>query len=57
MLTPIVSYINRDLDGNAMKMDGYQLGLGYTYLGLKGWQFSANAPGRPPEERSLQPDL
>lgn len=45
VLTPIVSYINRDLDGNAMKMDGYQLGLGYTYLGLQGWQFGANALG------------
>lgn len=45
ILTPTLSYIDRDLDGNAMKMDGYQADLGYSYLGLQGWQFGADAFG------------
>lgn len=45
VLTPTLSYIDRNLDGNAMKMDGYQADLGYRYLGLEGWVFGADAFG------------
>ena len=31
MLRPSAAYIDRDLDGDAMTQDGYELGLSYAY--------------------------
>ena len=30
-LRPIIGYVDRDLDGDAMSQDGFTIGLGYTY--------------------------
>lgn len=42
IVIPTVSYINRDLDGDAMAMDGYQLELNYAYTGFDHWEMVTN---------------
>ncbi|MFI8481068.1 DUF2860 family protein [Pseudomonas sp. NPDC078700] len=42
IVIPTLSYINRDLDGDAMAMDGYQLELNYAYTGFDRWELVTN---------------
>ncbi len=42
ILIPTLSYVNHDLDGDAMSQDGYQFQLNYAYLGLQNWELVAN---------------
>ena len=42
LITPSLSYVNRNLDGGAMAMDGMQFDLSYAYLGLQGWELGAH---------------
>lgn len=41
-ITPSISHIDHDLDGDAMAMDGYQAELNYAYTGLQDWEFVVN---------------
>ncbi|MGH8347558.1 MAG: DUF2860 family protein, partial [Pseudomonas sp.] len=42
ILIPTVSYVNQDLDGDAMAMKGAQFELNYAYLGLQDWELVTN---------------
>lgn len=42
VITPSITYIDYDLDGDAMAMDGYQAQLSYAYSGIQNWEFVAN---------------
>jgi hypothetical protein len=42
VVTPSLSHIDYDLDGDAMAMDGYQAELNYAYTGLQSWEFMVN---------------
>lgn len=42
VLIPTLSYVDHDLDGEAMAMDGYQFELNYAYLGMRNWEFIVN---------------
>lgn len=55
VVEPRLSYIDHDLDGGAMAMDGYQLELGYSYLGMPGWEFSASLLGGSLESDDTNP--
>lgn len=37
------SYVNADLDGDAMAMDGYSMQFDYRYTGMEHWALSASA--------------
>lgn len=45
LVTPTLSYVDRDLDGGAMAMKGYQAELAYAYLGLQDWELAADVFG------------
>lgn len=42
ILTPSLSHVDHDLDGDAMAMDGYQAELNYAYTGLQDWELVVN---------------
>lgn len=42
LIIPTLSYVNHDLDGGAMAMQGSQFELNYAYLGLQDWELVAS---------------
>lgn len=42
LITPSISAVEHDLDGDAMAMDGYQAELNYAYTGSENWEFVVN---------------
>lgn len=42
LITPSISAVEHDLDGDAMAMDGYQAELNYAYTGLQNWELVVN---------------
>lgn len=55
VLTPSVAYVHRDLDGDAMAADGYQLELSYLYTAQEHWEFAVNLLGGQLEADEVNP--